>query len=678
MAEVLGLVASGLSVAQVAGSIVTNSLKLKALLDEVKDAPDNLGYMLNRLQLLAPVLCETTPDGGDAAGTNAPLPSASANAHLQQAMQNALAACQAASEQLQGLVTDLMSQVNTNRGGLRRKSAMVKIVLKKGTLAQYEMRLQNTIQLLTLAQSSYIVALQRTQPEAIVSQLMSALSQCPQSAALGHAETTHDQALAQLQVASKPPRRRASNSRTPSFARSQYLQMGLAKITGLLRVRAASKQADCGTSTSSQEGLLRIEIQMPRWLCNSVFDAVFSRSYAGWACSLNVYSYIRRDSDVFRLIEDALRLDDLNMMFRLFQDRKCGPLDHILFGHESESGLLERALLHGAWQVARYLLDYDSEEANTSDLIGWQPIRAERIPQFEHFLQHDELSDTARIKALHGCGGDLNSFTDLVSRLWPHNEFYEAGFLGKRLNLATTLVRVFAWKSPVLSHDVFHHLCQSLCLEAADTLTVVEMMDSLAYGVGQTVWLDPDTTNKWHIVILDVISRLKKSAMMPEEHPYTKIGNVGWSLQLFRTVTPFTNLFLPSFMALPGLSSERKSTRHHKMDSRLSNCARAAQIWLQMLQECGIDLLEYGNYEKRRLMDEEGCDFRIFQDVWDERWIDGTKNGLFEIRLINFNHGSQVEDWKLWWSEPTDELVGDFWREMEPGPLCMPGSWVED
>lgn len=150
MAEVLGLIASGLSVAQIAGSIVTTSIKIKALLDEVKEAPDSLKDMLEYIELLTPILCEATTNGDESAGITNSLPLA-ATLHIQQA----LARCRAASEQLQLLARSLVSQIDTARGGVRRKRAMLKVVLKKGTLAEYEKRLQRTIQLLTLAQNAY-------------------------------------------------------------------------------------------------------------------------------------------------------------------------------------------------------------------------------------------------------------------------------------------------------------------------------------------------------------------------------------------------------------------------------------------------------------------------------------------------------------------------------------------
>lgn len=151
MAEILGLVASGLSVAQIAGSIVTTSLKVKTLLDEVKDAPDILRDMLDSINILTPIVCETITGGDDGATTIAP--ASSATPHLQKALRNALTAGQ----QLEFLAGDLTSQIDAARGGARRKRAMVQVVLKKGTLARYEARLQMAIHLLNMAQGAYLM-----------------------------------------------------------------------------------------------------------------------------------------------------------------------------------------------------------------------------------------------------------------------------------------------------------------------------------------------------------------------------------------------------------------------------------------------------------------------------------------------------------------------------------------
>lgn len=155
MAELLGLVASGLSVAQIAGSIVATSLKVKTLLDEVKGAPRVLRSMLSHIELLTPIICKANTGCDEATGTNpATLP---ATSHTQQAMRNVLTSCQAASEELELLATNLMSQIDAARSGVRRKRAMVKVVLNRNALAQCEKHLHDTIQLLNLAQNAYIM-----------------------------------------------------------------------------------------------------------------------------------------------------------------------------------------------------------------------------------------------------------------------------------------------------------------------------------------------------------------------------------------------------------------------------------------------------------------------------------------------------------------------------------------
>ena len=50
---------------------------------------------------------------------------------------------------------------------------------------------------------------------------------------------------------------------------------------------------------------------------------------------------------------------------------------------------------------------------------------------------------------------------------------------------------------------------------------------------------------------------------------------------------------------------------------------------------------------------------RRISQIADE---DDTWGEELEVDLIGFQHGAKVDDWKLWWSEPTDVFAGDFWR----------------
>lgn len=148
MAEVFGIVASSLSFAQVTGSIFTNSLKVKALLDEFRDAPESLRETLHYIQVLTPMLSEVNHDES---GIAACAPTQSS------CLQTALAMSRTAAQQLNLLATELKSEIDRSRGGLRRKRAMVKVVLKKSALEKCELRLQRTIQLVGFAQRNYMM-----------------------------------------------------------------------------------------------------------------------------------------------------------------------------------------------------------------------------------------------------------------------------------------------------------------------------------------------------------------------------------------------------------------------------------------------------------------------------------------------------------------------------------------
>lgn len=55
-----------------------------------------------------------------------------------------------------------------------------------------------------------------------------------------------------------------------------------------------------------------------------------------------------------------------------------------------------------------------------------------------------------------------------------------------------------------------------------------------------------------------------------------------------------------------------------------------------------------------------------------------------KFHILGFSYGLTVEDWKFWFSEPTDYLAGKFWAMIEKSPgyrgshCTIPGSWPED
>ena len=150
MAEVIGLVSSGIAIAQLAGSVGAVAIKLNGLWQEVKDVPETIQYMTNHLSKLDTIVNEM----GTSRNSNSPHDSAAGQPHHPSPSPLALQHCQMACQNLESLVRDLSVDIASSR---KRKRLMgkVAVVLKKDTLAKYELRLQNAVQLLSLAYQVY-------------------------------------------------------------------------------------------------------------------------------------------------------------------------------------------------------------------------------------------------------------------------------------------------------------------------------------------------------------------------------------------------------------------------------------------------------------------------------------------------------------------------------------------
>lgn len=173
---------------------------------------------------------------------------------------------------------------------------------------------------------------------------MSALAQSPQYDQ-GPAKIRDDQILPQILSSPMHTARRLKNRQIACTWHERF-RLGFAKVTGLVRIHTRSRNKSYQTITSAQYPVLWIQMQMPKWLCTSVLEAAFSRSYAGWTCSMKFYGHFRKGSVEFHLVTDAIRHDDVDAIHHLFQERKCGPLDRFVWDDLSkEANILEVSCL---------------------------------------------------------------------------------------------------------------------------------------------------------------------------------------------------------------------------------------------------------------------------------------------------------------------------------------------
>lgn len=141
MAEVLGTIASGISIAQLAGNLASSIIKLKNYWDQIQDAPDDIALLVHEieshhailrsiLEKQAQLTVSCQPTGGF--------------------FDHSIKLCQSASSKLDGLVNALTIDINSNRKWKRTMGA-ANFLLKAEQLKKLKKRMKNATRSMHLA-----------------------------------------------------------------------------------------------------------------------------------------------------------------------------------------------------------------------------------------------------------------------------------------------------------------------------------------------------------------------------------------------------------------------------------------------------------------------------------------------------------------------------------------------
>ena len=146
MAEVLGAVASGVTMGALAGQIALSVLKLKSFLEAIKDAPENIRFLIDEIESVQFLLADIE-DG---------FPQ---NPYAERLVQNhsisrCLLLCERGVEKLTRLVNEIDTELH-KVGFLRRKLAGVKLVWRRDRLDKYNTELESSVRLLALSYQVY-------------------------------------------------------------------------------------------------------------------------------------------------------------------------------------------------------------------------------------------------------------------------------------------------------------------------------------------------------------------------------------------------------------------------------------------------------------------------------------------------------------------------------------------
>lgn len=146
MAELIGVIASAITFGTVVAQLATSINQLKECWEEVRDAPEDLKWLIRDIEIFGLILAEVEDD--------------LAQESVQSCLSNRKSAiqcftlCKEASEELQTLVQDFRRELNS-RNRLQRSYAAVKMVMQKNKVKKYTSRLKNIAGLLMLAQQCY-------------------------------------------------------------------------------------------------------------------------------------------------------------------------------------------------------------------------------------------------------------------------------------------------------------------------------------------------------------------------------------------------------------------------------------------------------------------------------------------------------------------------------------------
>ncbi|KAK7967897.1 uncharacterized protein PG986_002174 [Apiospora aurea] len=296
MAEVVGLTPSVIGIAELATKTVATSFKVKSLLEQVSNVPEELQPHLDQIQLFSPLLATHINDDGPPA--------------LRGALGVAMIQCQQAADSLGTLAENLHKQVHEGSKA-KRKLRAARIVLQKDTLASHEKRLSSAMQMLRMAcqmygleQQRYLIDLQKRQPDIIVTQLLASLP-APPDTTLTSSQSTPE---SMRPNAGQELSRNGMKERRVALWSQQFwpdFRLGLSNLTGSLEVMYSSKGAQQEHNDDFWD--LRLRTKLPRWFSSSTLDSIVRKSHAGWNYHLHTSNLHPVDSTAWELMTETMR-----------------------------------------------------------------------------------------------------------------------------------------------------------------------------------------------------------------------------------------------------------------------------------------------------------------------------------------------------------------------------------
>jgi hypothetical protein len=146
MAELIGVVADAVTFGTVVEQLASSVDKLKDCWEQIRDAPEDLKWLIRDIELFGIILAEAEDDWARG--------SAPADLFKNTSAAQSLRLCREASEEVDILAKDLERDVDSS-SRLKRSYAAVRMAMQKKKVEKYRSRLKNVVGLLMVSQQCY-------------------------------------------------------------------------------------------------------------------------------------------------------------------------------------------------------------------------------------------------------------------------------------------------------------------------------------------------------------------------------------------------------------------------------------------------------------------------------------------------------------------------------------------
>ncbi|KAI2462810.1 hypothetical protein F4781DRAFT_172171 [Annulohypoxylon bovei var. microspora] len=677
MAETLGVVASALTIVEVAVKAAAAISRLKRLYDEIQGIPESIQSLIRQVELLDLFVWDL-----EYADTTNPI------LFNDNAIRRSTEFCRKSLVELTELIDGLHFQVNAKKA-LKRGVAKAKVALKKDVLSNFQNQLQRIVMVLGLAQQNYMIALIRLQPHIVLGHLVNV--KAAQRYQMGVVEEedakvsfAKEQIVANIgivddaKISGKEKYEKATcDSVGPSFRKSGRRPL----LPWRTDTWFGSITTNWGVVNLMTNGLAEAiydtRIQFPRWLACRAWDIQATRATSGWKTNLRAWR-LAPDS----LAIKAIKCNDKESLIYSLRTGRASAFDRDEAGHT----LLHIAIGYNHFEVVEILLaaGLDFIEPNNSGnsalvtfidrLYGWSTLK-------RHCFGQSVLGYLASRGAFDTLEED-NAALSYVARHvdWFERHLFEMNDAERSepLQIYRSHIQVpfhnfdiserFKFAEPYPEYIYLSPACTRPLLYKDGKIC----KDSIEHGTPVWNFLarfvstdDPGKKIKceWQSLLKDLFEAGATSL-----HNVYDLRHVHASCELARLTCPVTPLFWYIWTSYDCyFKRERKGWK--MMEFNKSFLGGDLRKWVSLLKGCNVDLEEYGRQERYILLRNPV--------LLSYRWvlpIEDYGRGHEVATIRNIQYGANPEDWDIEWS-----IVGlqSDESEMDQTQLLnsMPGSW---